>query len=113
MTLYQRYSTLQKGYLVLEAKCERRGQQIQQLKDSINQINERHEQDTGKLAEQLDNKDGELQKLRGELDGVLKMSRTIKATVEKVSSHRHPYTVPVSGTAHLVTPRLLKISLSS
>ena len=103
VTLGQQYSTMQKGYLALEARCERRDRQIQRLKDDINILNEQHEKDTQDLAGQLDNRVKELEKLRGELDNVSGMSRAVRATVEKASNYWRSYAtlVPAQLTSRL------------
>lgn len=113
-TFHQQYSTMQQGYIALEARCERRDGRIRGLKNDIRALNERYEEDTEALGEQLHNKDEELEKLKEELlnkdqelakrheelTKVLKISRAIEATIERASSTRR-FRSPHQFSAHL------------
>jgi predicted nuclease with TOPRIM domain len=89
ITPWQKYGILQHGFIMLEAKYNRRQAELTRLREELRLQVEEHASRTNGLTERLESKEKELEDLHGELKGIVDATRAVKSIVDQVRpSHR-------------------------
>jgi hypothetical protein len=84
ITPWKKYKLLQRGFLTLELKYNRRKEKLTQLRKELQVQAEGHTLRTNELIGEIGAKEGKLEELRGEFKNVAQATRAVKGIVGQV-----------------------------